>query len=72
MDIRPGLRMRHKRLNQVVTIVHARDTRNPCTGEVFYQCLVRTDDGRDYYASHSDLEPAIEQTAFEETQDDPA
>ena len=64
MDIRVGRRMRHKRLGQMVTILHCTDTQDPMTLERHYACMVVADDGRQYYASERDLDESVEQGSF--------
>jgi hypothetical protein len=62
--LRVGLRVRHARLDRMVTVVQCRDSRDPCTGEVSVWCTVRADDGQLYYASHLDLEQVAEQESL--------
>lgn len=64
MEIRTGLRVWHKRLGKRVEIVHYQETVDSCANVASYMCLVRTDDGHDYYASGADLELVVEQSTF--------
>ena len=70
MEIRVGLRMRLVGLGKMVTIVHCHETRNPITKETHNMCLVRTDEGQDYYATDSDLEEVVEQATLQMESED--
>jgi hypothetical protein len=53
-----------RRLMERVTVIHCCETQSPITRETHVACLVRTDDGRDFYASDRDLTEMPEQTSF--------
>lgn len=72
MEIRVGLRCRHKRLGKVVEIVHYQESVEPRTNTAIYMCLVRADDGHDYHASGADLELVVEQATFSPAEFDDA
>lgn len=72
MEIRVGLRVRHKRLGKMVEIVHYQESVEPRTNAANYMCLVRTDDRHDYYARGADLELVEEQTTFSPAEFDDA